>query len=77
MKEVNWGETHGEGDIYCYCDCGGCHSWEDYPIEDGIPDFRSAQIHIRELGWTSLKIGGFWRDFCSETCRNTFIRENT
>lgn len=74
MKEVEWSEYHGEGDILCTCDqCGNEHLVEC----DGAPDFREAQAEIRSMGWTSTQVNGIWRDFCCERCRNEYIKENS
>lgn len=75
MKEVEWGKEYGCGDIVCYCD--NCSATEEYEFDDCHPDYQGAQEHIRDLGWTSTKVHDIWRDFCSEKCRNEYIKENT
>lgn len=74
MKEVEWGTEYGCGEIVCECDY--CSETTEHEFEDGSPDFRGAQEHIRDLGWTSTKVNGHWHDFCSEDCRNSFIKEH-
>ena len=74
MKEVEWGPYYGEGDIQCTCDnCGNQHLVEC----NGEPDFKMAQEEIRKEGWISTKVHGIWYDFCSEKCRNSFIKRNS
>lgn len=61
-KEVEWGQIFGEGDVVCTCDnCG--HDLR-FPFEDSNPDFRGVQTRLFEMGWTAIKVGGAWRDFC-------------
>ena len=74
MKDVEWSDIHGEGDVICMCDqCNREHLVEC----DGAPDFRLAQREIQEMGWMSLKIHGVWHDFCCEKCRNDYIKEHS
>lgn len=74
MKEVSWSEIYGEGTIVSNCD--QCSSCEEYEFEDGYPDYKSAQAELRDIGWTSTKVNGEWCDFCSEECRNQYIKDN-
>lgn len=75
MKDIDWSPIYGEGNIVCTCDnCGREH---EVDFDGGAPDFREAQAEIRSMGWQSLKIGGEWRDFCCEKCRNQFIKNNS
>ena len=41
MKDVAWGVIHGEGTIVCKCD--RCGKKEEYPFDNGHPDFKSFQ----------------------------------
>lgn len=75
MKDVSWGVIHGEGTIVCVCD--QCGKEEEYPFDNGYPDFRSFQKKLFGMGWKSAQIFGQWRDFCGEKCRNEFIKNNT
>lgn len=74
MKKIEWSEYYGVGKIVCSCDA--CSSTEEFEFEDNKPDFAGAQKELRKMGWTSLKNNGKWYDFCSEKCRNKFIKEN-
>lgn len=73
-KEVEWGVIHGEGTIVCTCDNCGCE--EEIEFDGGRPDYREAQDEIEDLGWMSTKVNGEWYDFCCESCRNQFIKNN-
>ncbi len=75
MKEVEWSEIYGEGEIVCYCDNDSCNEEERVDFEDG-PDFKEAQDIIEEIGWVSSKINGEWKDFCSQTCRRKYLEKN-
>lgn len=74
-KEVEWGQIYGEGDIVCTCD--NCGHQERFPFDDSSPDFKEVQSKIFAMGWTSCKVLNCWRDFCSEYCRNKYIKNNT
>lgn len=75
-KEVDWGVLHGEGSILCTCDnCGAEENVADF--DDGHPDYRQAQGEIEDMGWMSTKVHGVWYDFCSESCRNNFIKNRS
>ena len=43
---------------------------------DNYPDYKSFQNELKEKGWMACKIHGEWHDFCSEYCRNKYIKEN-
>ena len=73
MKEVEWSVIHDEGEIICECDqCGEQEAIDFYKR----PDFREAQDEIEKMGWVSCRINGEWKDFCTMTCRNTYVKEN-
>jgi hypothetical protein len=73
-KEVEWGLIHGEGEIISTCDeCGKTVSTE---FDEGHPDYRQAQADIEANGWRSTKVNGEWRDFCTEECRNGYIKRH-
>lgn len=74
-KEVEWGQIFGEGDVVCACD--NCGHTLRFPFEDSTPDFRGVQTRLFEMGWTAIKVSGVWQDFCSEYCRNQYIKKNT
>lgn len=70
-KEIEWGDSFGEGEIGCFCD--ECGDVESIPFENG-PDFRDAQQALKAMGWRSAQIHGEWYDFCCEECRNDYIK---
>lgn len=75
MKDVAWGVIHGEGTIVCKCD--QCGKKEEYPFDDGYPNFKAFQKQLFGKGWKSAQICGEWHDFCGEDCRNRYIKNNT
>lgn len=75
MKNTEWGQEYGCGVISCMCD--NCSATEEYEFDECNPDYREAQEHIKSLGWLSTQVQGAWKDFCSESCRNGYIRKNT
>lgn len=74
MKEIEWSELYGVGEIVCTCD--NCSSEERFDFDNNYPDFRKVQDELREIGWMPCKVNGEWHDFCCEKCRNTYIKEN-
>lgn len=73
-KDIEWGIIHGAGDIVCMCD--SCFDEERWPFEDKNIDYREAQAMLKRLGWTSCQVKGTWYDFCTEECRNDFIKQH-
>lgn len=71
-KEIEWSELYGVGTIVCTCD--NCSAQEEFEFDDNNPDFRAAQNALRRFGWMSCKVHGEWYDFCSEKCRNNYIK---
>lgn len=73
-KEIEWSPFYGEGEIVCYCD--QCRKEERFDFDDNAPDYESAQKELHEIGWNTLKANGKYYDFCSERCRNKYVKEN-
>jgi len=67
-----------EGTAVYTCDC--CHSEEKFRFDDE-DEAKNSKEHRKILredkGWFTTKIEGVWHDFCSEKCRNKYIRNNT
>lgn len=74
MKEIEWSELYGVGEIVCTCDT--CSSEERFDFDNNYPDFRKVQDELKEIGWMPCKVNGKWHDFCCEKCRNAYIKEN-
>ena len=68
-----------EGNISYTCDCSGCRKRVKirFDSEAGAKDFKSEHDILRKQGWLSTKVNGNFKDFCSESCRNKYIRNNT
>ena len=72
-KDVDWSPFYGEGEIVCRCD--KCHREERFDFDDNHPDYAAAQRKLYGMGWLSFKSKDRWFDFCSEECRDRFIKE--
>lgn len=60
--------------------CDECRKTESFLFtdEEEAKDSRAHRKSLREdFGWITTKVEGQWRDFCSESCKNKYIRENT
>lgn len=67
-----------EGQAEYTCDCCGKAMYFDFDDEDSAKASRAQRKSLREdYGWITTKVDGIWRDFCSEPCRNRYIRKNT
>lgn len=64
-----------EGEAVYSCDC--CHKSERFRFDSEDIDSRSHRAQLRKQGWITTKVDGQWKDFCSEKCRNAYIRKNT
>lgn len=71
-KEIEWGALYGVGTVVCTCD--NCSAEEEFEFEHNNPDFKAVQEELKKSGWMPCKIEGKWYDFCSEKCRNNFIK---
>jgi hypothetical protein len=71
-------DGYWEGDVVYQCD--NCKNTHRFPFtsEEEAKDYRNQKsILTDKYGWTSTKVNGRWHDFCSEECRNRYIRLNT
>jgi len=60
--------------------CDNCHTTVKFRFdsEDSAKNYRRHRRILKEdNGWIFTKVNGEWRDFCSEACRNAYIRRNT
>jgi len=73
-KEIEWSKFYGEGTVVCYCDT--CQKEEQYDFDNNRPPYNEIQNELRKKGWLSCKVHGNWHDFCSEECRNKYIKEH-
>ena len=74
MKDLEWSDIYGEGEIVAECDC--CGNTERTEFTENYPDYKSFQNELKEKGWMACKIHGELHEFCSEYCRNKYIKEN-
>ena len=66
-----------EGNAAYSCDnCGKDRKFR-FDGEDEAKDYDTQRECLRDEGWLFTKINGRYHDFCSEACRNAFIRRNT
>ena len=67
-----------EGQAEYSCDECGKTEYFLFTDEEEAKDSRAHRKALREdFGWITTKVEGQWRDFCGESCKNKFIRENT
>ena len=64
-----------EGEAVYTCDC--CHCTQKYRFDSEDIDSKSHRSDLRSKGWQMVKVNNVWRDFCSEACRNKYIRNQT
>ena len=76
-RELEFGYGHWEGEIEYTCDC--CNKMVSFPFscEEDAKDYDSEHRKLNNRGWIRTKVNGNWKDFCSEKCRNEYIRKNT
>lgn len=74
MRENNF-DGWWEGETEYTCDC--CHKKERYRFDDEDIDYKGQKTDLKSKGWIFTQVNGRWQDFCSESCRNAFIRRNT
>lgn len=77
-RELNFGTGYWEGDVVYSCDCCGKEVRFEFWTEEEEHNISGQRSALRKKrGWIFTKVNGLWRDFCSEKCRNQYIRENT
>ncbi len=77
-RELDFGQGYWEGDVVYTCDCCGKAVRFEFWTEDEANNTRGQREALRrKRGWEFTKIREIWHDFCSEECRNKYIRENT
>ena len=72
-------DGYWEGNVCYSCDCRGCGKTVKmrFDSEEEAKDYAGQRELLKRQGWLSTKVNGNWHDFCSETCRNKYIRDNT
>jgi len=65
------------GDAVYSCDCPVCKNSESFPFDSEEVGSKEHRAKLRKQGWLTTQVEGQWYDFCSESCRNKFIRANT
>lgn len=69
-------DGYWEGEAVYRCDC--CQKKAKFRFDSDHIDSKRHRAILREKeGWITTKVNGVWRDFCSEDCRNKYIRKNT
>ena len=77
-RELDFGTGYWEGDVVYSCDCCKKKVRFEFWTEDEANDAKRQRAALqRKRGWIFTKVNGEWRDFCSEKCRNQYIREKT
>lgn len=69
-------DGYWEGEAVYSCDCCG-HS-ERFRFDSDEIDSKKHRAELRtKKGWITTKVNDEWKDFCSENCRNKYIRQQT
>ncbi len=77
-RELDFGTGYWEGDVVYSCDCCKKRVRFEFWTEDEANDAKRQRAALqRKRGWIFTKVNGEWKDFCSEKCRNQYIREKT
>lgn len=77
-RNLDFGQGYWEGDVVYACDCCGKKVRFEFWSEDEANNVKGQRDALRrKRGWQFTKIKGDFFDFCSEMCRNKYIRENT
>ena len=67
-----------EGRAVYSCDtCGKTESFRFDSEEEAKAARRHRRILREKKGWITTKVEDRFHDFCGETCRNRYIRNNT
>lgn len=72
-------DGYWEGYVEYTCDC--CHKAVRFRFDDeeSAKDHKRQRAALRKKrGWiTPTKVEGVFNDFCTEACKNKYIRNNT
>lgn len=71
-------DGYWEGEVEYTCDC--CHKVVKFRFDDeesAKNNNGQRKALQRKRGWIFTKVNGHFVDFCSEDCRNAYIRKNT
>ena len=74
MKDLEF-DGWWEGEEVFTCDC--CGRREKFHFDSEDIDTRGHRKLLKAKGWIFTQVDGRWKDFCSERCRNKYIRDNT
>ena len=77
MREEFEFDGYWEGATPYRCDCCGKVEKFRFDSEDEAFNYKKHRKILREHGWLATTVNGQWKDFCSEGCRNKYIRSNT
>ena len=67
-----------EGAAEYSCDCCGKTVKFRFDCEDDAKNSKAHREALRrKRGWITTQVEGVWRDFCGESCKNRYIRQNT
>lgn len=76
-REFNY-DGYWEGETVYQCDCCNVHHSFPFTNEEEAKNSKVHRAQLRkDCGWITTQVNGFWHDFCSEECRNKYIRANT
>lgn len=76
MRELEF-DGWWTGEVEYSCDCCGNVAKLPFDSEEEANNGKDHRRRLSKRGWQFTKVNNQFRDFCSEACRNKYIRENT
>lgn len=70
-------DGYWEGDAVYSCDNPNCREHARFRFDCDEIDSKGHRAVLHKQGWITTKVNGDWKDFCSEKCRNQYIRTQT
>lgn len=69
-------DGYWEGNTVFTCDCCGKTAKFRFDSQEEAfsPEHRTI---LRKRGWVLIQVNGDLKNFCTESCRNKYIREQT
>lgn len=70
-------DGYWEGQAVYFCDTCGKLAKFRFDDEEEAKNVRGHRKKMWDAGWLNTKVNGYWKDFCTENCRNKYIKNNT
>lgn len=76
MRDLEF-DGYWEGAVCYTCDCCGKEERFRFDGESEAKNYKGQKKQLQDNGWIFTQVYSRWHDFCSEECRNRYIRKNT